>query len=156
MLHQTKHKHGGRFGRGLSKISASMHDDPIKSLSNASVKDFAVSEYVHRGFKKGVMCKRAEISVASLPITQIQWNCIFFYFQEYPMRNVDANPYAIGQVIQESHHEFFETLVKIRGRNNQKLLRFRCEEHLSRANQPKKEFLKKKRGLKGSLQFQYF
>lgn len=76
-LHQKKQKRG-RSGKCRSKISASMPDVPMKRMSNASVRDFAVSEYVHLDFEKGgakMMCKRAEMSNANFHLTQLQWNC---------------------------------------------------------------------------------
>lgn len=56
-----------------------MPDVPMKRMSNASVRDFAVSEYVHLDFDNcaaKMMCKRAaEMSNANFHLTQLQWNC---------------------------------------------------------------------------------
>jgi hypothetical protein len=136
-LQQKKQKRG-RSGKCRSKISASMPDVPMKRMSNASVRDFAVSEYVHLDFDNcaaKMMCKRAEMSNANFHLTQLQWNCSqidgnrisheeawydsFSYIDsdsdDGSNSSVfeDANASAMGQVIQ--YEEFYESYLKIDG-----------------------------------------
>ncbi|ESQ35425.1 hypothetical protein EUTSA_v10007430mg [Eutrema salsugineum] len=140
-LQQKKQKRG-RSTKCRSKISASMPDVPMKRMSNASIRDFAVNEYVHLDFEKGaakMMCKRAEMSNANFHLTQLQWNCSqidgnrisheeawydsFSYIDsdsdDGSNNSVfeDANPSAMGQVIQ--YEEFYESYLKIDGNKSE-------------------------------------
>ncbi|CAA7045525.1 unnamed protein product [Microthlaspi erraticum] len=136
-LQQKKQKYG-KSGKCRSKISASMPDVPMKRMSNASVRDFAMSEYVHLDFEKGaakMMCKRAEMSNSNFHVTQLQWNCSqidghrmsheeawydsFSYIDsdsdDGSNSSVfeDANASGMGRVIQ--YEEFYESYLKIDG-----------------------------------------
>ncbi|KAK3222951.1 hypothetical protein Dsin_009976 [Dipteronia sinensis] len=64
------------FGKSRRKIAASVHDVPINRLSDAGIRDFAVSEYVHVDFEKGAAttCKRSQVSNKTFHVTQMQWN----------------------------------------------------------------------------------
>ncbi|KAH7570041.1 hypothetical protein ACOSQ2_018274 [Xanthoceras sorbifolium] len=64
------------FGKSRGKITSAVHDVPIERLSDAGIRDFAVSEYVHLNFEKGAAttCKRSEVSNKTFHVTQMQWN----------------------------------------------------------------------------------
>lgn len=65
-------KHGKRRG----KISASVHDVPMKRRSDTGLTDFSVSEFMHLNFENGAAttCKRSEVTNKNYHVTQMQWN----------------------------------------------------------------------------------
>lgn len=62
-----------RPGKRRGRISTSIPDVPRRRLSDAGVRDFAVSEFVHLDFEKGSTISGRR-SVSKIHLTQLQWN----------------------------------------------------------------------------------
>lgn len=69
-------KHLHKSSKRCGKISTSIPDVPIKRLSDAGIRDFALREFVHLDFENGAAttCKRSEVSRKAFHLTQLQWN----------------------------------------------------------------------------------
>ncbi|KAJ0038051.1 hypothetical protein Pint_23567 [Pistacia integerrima] len=74
--HRVNRKYFRKYGKRLGKISASIHSMPVKRISDAGIKGFSISKFVHLNFEKSGANshKIAEMTNKSFHVTQMQWN----------------------------------------------------------------------------------